>query len=44
MDQPIALRQRLRLRLHLLACDACSNVSRQFVAMRLVLEKWRNQD
>jgi hypothetical protein len=44
MDRPIPVRQRLRLRLHLLACDACSRVSRQFTAMRLALQVWRDAD
>lgn len=28
-DRPLALRERLALRLHLLICDACSNFRRQ---------------
>jgi hypothetical protein len=41
-DEPLALGKRLRLRLHLMYCDACTNVSRQFVALRLALRKLRD--
>ncbi len=44
MDQPLALSQRIRLLLHLIACDACSRVSRQFSAMRLALQNWRDRE
>ncbi len=44
MEQPLPWAQRLRLRLHLLACEACTRVSRQFAAMRLALQEWRERD
>jgi hypothetical protein len=43
-DDPLPLGKHLRLRLHLLYCDACTNVSRQFVALRLAMQTWRNKD
>jgi len=43
-DEPLALVKRLRLRLHLMYCDACTNVSRQFVALRLALQRFRDRD
>jgi len=43
-DEPLSLGKRLRLRLHLLYCDACTNVSRQFAALRLAMRNWRERD
>ena len=43
-DEPLPFGKRLRLRLHLLYCDACSNVSRQFTALRLAMRNWRERD
>jgi hypothetical protein len=34
MDQPLPLGQRLRLRLHLVVCDACANFNRQAQLLR----------
>ncbi len=34
MDHPLRLGTRLRLRLHLSICDACSRVARQFKVLR----------
>ncbi|MBS0582229.1 MAG: zf-HC2 domain-containing protein [Proteobacteria bacterium] len=44
MERPLPWPQRLRLRLHLLACDACTRVAGQFEAMRLALQSWRERD
>jgi predicted anti-sigma-YlaC factor YlaD len=44
LDQPLGLRKRIQLRVHLSICDACRNVSRQFSAMRLALQVWRDRD
>ncbi|HEY2395517.1 MAG TPA: hypothetical protein VGH81_05965 [Rudaea sp.] len=35
--------KRVRLRLHLLYCDACTNVSRQFDTLRLAMRRWRDR-
>ncbi|HXR63476.1 MAG TPA: zf-HC2 domain-containing protein [Rudaea sp.] len=43
-DEPLPLGRRLRLRLHLLYCDACTNVSRQFDTLRLAMQHWRDKD
>lgn len=43
-DERLPFSKRLRLRLHLMYCDACTNVSRQFVALRLALQHWREHD
>ena len=39
MDAPLPLGQRLRLRLHLLVCDACSNFSRQLRLLRRAIAR-----
>jgi hypothetical protein len=41
-DETLPLGQRLRLRLHLAYCDACTNVSRQFATLRLAMQRWRD--
>ncbi len=43
-DEPLPLGKRLRLRLHLAYCDACTNVSRQFVAIRVAMHRIREGD
>ncbi len=42
-DEPLPFGKRLRLRLHLMYCDACTNVSRQFAALRLAMQRWRDR-
>ena len=42
-DEPLPFGKRMRLRLHLLYCDACTNVSRQFAALRLAMRNWRER-
>lgn len=44
MEEPLPLRRRLMLRLHLAYCTACTNVSRQFEALRLALRALRERD
>lgn len=44
MEISLPWSKRLRLRMHLLACDACTRVDRQFEAMRLALQSWRERD
>ena len=43
-DEPLPLGKRLRLRLHLAYCDACTNVARQFEALRLAMRRWTDSD
>jgi hypothetical protein len=43
-DEVLTLGKRLRLRLHLMYCDACTNVSRQLATLRLALQRWRERD
>ena len=43
-DEPLAFGKRMRLRLHLMYCDACTNVSRQFATLRLAMLRWRDKD
>lgn len=44
MEQRLPWPARARLRLHLFACNACSNVARQFSAIRLAMRSWRERD
>ena len=43
-DEPLPFGKRVRLRLHLMYCDACTNVSRQFDTLRLSMLRWRDKD
>jgi len=43
-DEPLPFGKRVRLRLHLMYCDACTNVSRQFDTLRLAMLRWRDKD
>lgn len=43
-DEPLPFGKHLRLRLHLMYCNACTNVSRQFAALRLAMRAWRKRD
>ena len=43
-DEPLPFGKRVRLRLHLAYCDACTNVSRQFETLRLALQRWKERD
>ena len=43
-DESLTLGKRLRLRLHLMYCDACTNVSRQFATLRLAMLRWRDHE
>jgi hypothetical protein len=43
-DEALPISKRLRLRLHLMICDACTNVSRQFAVMRMALRAIRERD
>jgi hypothetical protein len=39
LDRQLALGERLRLRLHLLICDACTNFRRQVDFLRAAVKK-----
>lgn len=43
-DERLPFGMRVKLRIHLVVCDACRNVSRQLASMRLALQKWRERD
>jgi hypothetical protein len=43
-DEQLPFGKRVRLRLHLAYCDACTNVSRQFATLRLAMHRWRERD
>ncbi len=43
-DEPLTFGKRMRLRLHLMYCDACTNVLRQFDTVRLAMLRWREKD
>ena len=40
-DRPLGLGERVKLRLHLAACTACSRFSRQMAVMREALSRYR---
>jgi hypothetical protein len=40
-DQPLGLADRVALRLHLAACDACPPFERQLLTIRRALQSWR---
>lgn len=41
-DRLIRLRDRVRVRLHLMACKTCPNFERQLLTMRSAMRQWRN--
>jgi hypothetical protein len=43
-DESLPFGKRVKLRLHLLYCDACTNVSRQFATLRLAMQRWRERE
>ena len=43
-DETLPFGKRMRLRLHLMYCDACTNVSRQFDTLRMAMLRWRDRD
>jgi putative zinc finger protein len=43
-DEPLPFGKRVRLRLHLAYCDACTNVSRQFETLRLAMRRFSQKD
>jgi hypothetical protein len=40
-DRPLALGERVKLRLHLLVCTACTRFERQLAFMRTALSRYR---
>lgn len=38
MDHPLALSDRIRIRLHLMGCELCARYEKQLLAMRRMLE------
>jgi hypothetical protein len=40
-DAPASLAERIKLRLHLLACDACTNFVRQMRVLRAAMRGYR---
>lgn len=41
-DRLISFSDRVRVRLHLMACKTCPNFERQLLTMRNALQQWRN--
>lgn len=41
-DRPLGLADRVALRLHLAACNACPAFERQVLVMRSALSRWRH--
>jgi hypothetical protein len=41
-EQPLALAERVKLRLHLSACVACTRFARQLALLREALRQYRN--
>ena len=41
-DRLISLSDRVRVRLHLMACKTCPNFERQLLTMRNAMRQWRN--
>ncbi len=41
-DRMIRLSDRVRMRLHLIACKTCPNFERQLLTMRNAMRQWRN--
>jgi hypothetical protein len=44
LEEPLPIGKRMTLRLHLLYCQACTNVARQFETLRLAMHQWRERD
>lgn len=43
-DRALPLPDRVALRLHLMACDACPRFARQMAVMRAAFARWRQGD
>lgn len=43
-DRTLPLPDRVALRLHLMACDACPRFARQMAVMRTAFARWRQGD
>jgi predicted anti-sigma-YlaC factor YlaD len=44
LDRELSLAERVRLRLHLVICDACSNFSGQMQLLRKAMRQWSLSD
>lgn len=43
-DRPLGVLERLALKLHLLACQACPKFAAQISTLRAAMQKWRQPD
>jgi hypothetical protein len=41
LDRPLPFGERVKLRLHLLVCDACARFERQMALLRAAMRKYR---
>lgn len=41
-DRAIQLSDRVAVRIHLLACQACPDFERQLITLRQAMQRWRN--
>jgi hypothetical protein len=41
-DRLISIPDRLKVRLHMMACKTCPNFERQLLTMRSAMRQWRN--
>jgi hypothetical protein len=44
MDRALSWRERMRLRLHLAACDRCSSFVQEIGVLRRTVREWGRQD
>jgi hypothetical protein len=44
LDRRLGFTERLRLRVHLLICDGCSNFTRQMAFLRRAVQRLANRD
>lgn len=43
-DRRLAAHERLAVRMHLMACDGCTQFQQQMAVMRRALQRWRSDD
>jgi hypothetical protein len=44
MDRPLSWHERLRLRIHLFACDMCTSFVQQMGVLRHSMREWGSED